>query len=338
MIARGVALHPGSDGVVGSLFHVGRQEHSCPQVPLDAVRNHIGVERPADTDAHAIEVVPQVVIARALCEPVVLHEASGNYGSGRDCGRAVFHDDARSIVSTGRGEDADAVVCPRNHETAGVELGQAGGDQRGALGAVGDRHPCVAVAREPPLPDLDVLPVPHMDAATAGVRRRDVEGSESVAGHAVAVVDDRNRMIDVVSDRQVFDSDAIGSNREPCGRLVDPIDEDGIAVTPANDDVRRHNVDLFEIHARVDKDEVTGLCGVDGFLNGGEVHGYPNRVDIGRWQGGDWRLDNLAIGCGAVKDRRPADLIAVARGARRERKDEGHSGNEKASEMHRARF
>ena len=96
-----------------------------------------------------------------------------------------------------------------------------------------------------------------------------------------------------------------------------PVDEYGVAVAAANDDVGRGHDDLFEVGAGFDQDEVTGLRDIYGVLNRCGVVGNPDRVDLRSGQRCYWWLDDLAVGRRAVEDRRSADLVTISSSASR---------------------
>ena len=77
---------------------------------------------------------------------------------------------------------------------------------------------------------------------------------------------------------EVLDRDAVREDDEPVLALVLTVDDHGVAVGAADDDVVGLDDDGLVVGARADQDQVAGCGGVDGLLDGGVVVGHPQGI------------------------------------------------------------
>ena len=78
---------------------------------------------------------------------------------------------------------------------------------------------------------------------------------------------------------EVLDGHAVGEDDEPVLAFVLAVDDHGVAVGAADDDVVGLDDDGLVVGARADQDQVAGFGGVDGLLDGGVVARHPQGVD-----------------------------------------------------------
>ena len=292
-VVRAAADHVVFDGVAFGQPEVLVDEHSegdaCEAVVCDQVAGDEVVVASGDHDSATEADVPVGALARCVLVAVVVDVVADDHDVA--LGRQF-------LAVEGVGHHADPVAGPLgvlDDEVAagvgaripeGVVLGYHVADHGVARVALADVEGGVGVAAAVAVFDEAVGGVEGVDAVEAVVVGGHVRGPVAVNDDVGAVVPGEEHAVRGVRvGGEVLDGHAVREDDEPVLAFVLAVDDHGVAVGAADDDVVGFDDDGLVVGASADQDQVAGFGGVDGLLDGGVVvrhhQGIGHRINSG---------------------------------------------------------
>ena len=292
-VVRAAIDHVVFDGVAFGQPEVLVDEHSEGDAGKAVVGDQVAgdqvVVASGDHDSAAEADVPVGALARCVLVAVVVDVVADDHDVA--LGRQF-------LAVEGVGHHADPVAGPLgvlDDEVAagvgaripeGVVLGYHVADHGVARVALADVEGGVGVAAAVAVLDEAVGGVEGVDAVEAVVVGGHVRGPVAVNDDVGAVVAGEEHAVRGVRvGGEVLDGHAVREDDEPVLAFVLAVDDHGVAVGAADDDVVGFDDDGLVVGARADQDQVAGLGGVDGLLDGGVVvrhhQGIGHRINSG---------------------------------------------------------